>query len=93
MQNVTLQIPMKQNLKTEAEKAAKAQGFSSLQELVRVMLSRFAQNKIEVTFEEVVKLSLEAEKRYLKATKDFKSGKNVYTASSIKDLISQLNEN
>lgn len=91
MQKVTLQVPMNQQLKIDAEKAALEQGFSSLQELVRVILSKYAQKKIEVNFEEVVKLSPKAEKRYLKATKDFEEGKNIYSASSVKELMKQLN--
>lgn len=90
MQKVTLQVPMNQQLKIEAEKVAKAQGFSSLQELIRIILAKIAHNEINVTFEEVIKLSPQAEKRYLKATKDFVSGRNVYSASSIKDLMKQL---
>ena len=93
MQKVTLQVPMNQQLKIDAEKAALEQGFSSLQELVRVILSKVAQNKIEVNLEEVVKLSPKAEKRYLKATKDFEEGKNIYSASSVKELMKQLNGN
>lgn len=94
MQKVTLQIPMDSKLKTEAEKAAQAQGFSSLQELIRVILSKVAQKKIEINFEEpVIHLSPRAEKRYLKATKDFEEGKNVYSASSVEELMKQLNGN
>lgn len=93
MQKVTLQIPMDSKLKVDAEKVALEQGFSSLQELVRILLSKVAQNKIEVNFEEVVKLSPKAEKRYLKATKDFEEGRNVYSASSVKELMKQLNGN
>ena len=84
---------MDPRLKIDAEKAAIDQGFSSLQELVRVLLSKVAQRKIEVQFEEVVMLSEKAEKRYLKAMKDIEEGKNVYSASSIKDLMKQLNGN
>ena len=91
MQKTTLQIPMDSKLKVDAEKAALSQGFSSLQELVRVILSKVAQNKVEVTFEEVVKLSPKAEKRYLKATKDFEEGKNVYSASNIDEFLKKLN--
>lgn len=95
MHKVTLQVPMNQQLKIDAEKAAIEQGFSSLQELVRVILSKVAQKKIEVNFEEenVIHLSPKAEKRYLKATKDFEEGRNVYSASSVKELMKQLNGN
>ncbi len=92
MQKTTLQIPMDLRLKVEAEKAALDQGFSSLQELVRILLSKVAQNKIEVIFEEVVQLSPKAEKRYIKATKDFEKGKNVYTAKNVEEFFEQLDQ-
>ncbi len=94
MQKVTLQVPMDSKLKIEAEKAALNQGFSSLQELVRVILSRVAQKKIEVNFEEenVIHLSPKADRRYAKIMRDIESGKEkVYTAKNVDDLMKQLN--
>lgn len=91
MQKVTLQIPMNEQLKIEAERAALDQGFSSLQELVRVILFRVAQRKIEINVEEVIILSEKADKRYARAMKDFKEGKNVYTAKNVDDFLRQLN--
>ena len=83
---------MDPRLKIDAEKAAIDQGFSSLQELVRVLLSKVAQRKIEVQFEEVVMLSEKAEKRYLKAMKDIEEGKNVYTAKNLDEFFNQLDQ-
>lgn len=91
MQKITLQIPMDSKLKVDAEKAALDQGFSSLQELVRVILYKVAQKKIEVNFEETIILSEKADKRYTRAMKDFKEGKNVYTAKNVDDFLRQLN--
>lgn len=91
MQKITLQIPMDSKLKIDAEKAALEQGFSSLQELVRVILFKVAQKKIEVNFEETIILSKKADKRYARAMKDFKEGKNVYTAKNADDFLRQLN--
>jgi len=91
MQRVTLQIPMDLKLKVDAEKAALNQGFSSLQELVRVILSKVAQKKIEINVEQVIILSKKADKRYEQAMKDFKEGKNVYSAKNVDDLMRQLN--
>lgn len=92
MQSVTLQIPMNKDLKINAEKAAHEQGFSSLQEIVRVFLSKLAANKIEVNLESIF-LSEENEKRYAAMTKDFESNKNIHTAQNVEDLLTQLNEN
>jgi antitoxin component of RelBE/YafQ-DinJ toxin-antitoxin module len=91
MQKTILQVPISQELKINAENAAHEQGFSSLQEIVRVFLSKLAANKVEVTLESIV-LSTENEKRYLAMTKDFESNKNVHTAQNVDDLLSQLNE-
>lgn len=93
MQKVTLQIPMDSKLKIDAERAAVDQGFSSLQELVRVLLSKVAQRKIEIQFEEVVVLSKKNEKRYLKMTEDFKNNRNVYTSKNVEEFLSKLNGN
>jgi hypothetical protein len=46
MNTVTLQVSMAQTLKTKASKVAQDLGFSSLQEVVRVLLSEFSRGKI-----------------------------------------------
>jgi antitoxin component of RelBE/YafQ-DinJ toxin-antitoxin module len=92
MQKTILQVPITQDLKISAENAAHEQGFSSLQEIVRVFLAKLAANKVAVTLESIV-LSDENEKRYLSMTGDFEKDKNIYTAQSIDDLLTQLNEN
>lgn len=91
MQRTVLQVPLPKELKMSAEKAAHEAGFSSLQEVLRVFMKKFASKKIDLAFEEeITYLSPKAEKRYLKATEDFKKGKNVYTAKDVDDLIKQL---
>ena len=92
MQKTILQVPLTQDLKINAEKAAHEQGFSSLQEIVRVFLSKLAAKKVEVTLESIF-LSDENEERYLAMTKDFETNKNTHTATTVDDLLSQLNEN
>ena len=92
MQKTILQVPITQNLKFNAEKAAHEQGFSSLQEIVRVFLSKLAANKVEVSLESTF-LSESNEKRYSTMTKDFEAGKNTHIAQNIDDLFTQLNEN
>lgn len=90
MQKAILQVPMDRQLKESAEKAASKQGFSSLQEMIRVFLSRLAENRVEVTIQEVAGLSDKSEKRYLKITDDFRKGKNIYSAQHLNDLTAQL---
>ena len=92
MQKTILQVPLTQDLKLNAEKVAREQGFSSLQEVVRVFLTKLATNKVEVTLENVY-LTDANEKRYTKMTKDFEADNNTHTAQNVDDLISQLNEN
>lgn len=93
MGRTVLQIPLSKELKISAEKVALDYGFSSLQEVLRVFMKKFASRKIELTFEEeTTYLSPKAEKRYLKITEDFKKGLNVYTAKDVDDLLKQLHE-
>lgn len=92
MNRTVLQVPLPKELKISAEKAAQDAGFSSLQEVLRVFMKKFANKKIDLTFEEeVTYLSSKAEKRYAKITRDIESGKEkVYTARDADDLIKQL---
>ncbi len=93
MQKTILQVPMDKQLKSNAEKVASEQGFSSLQEIIRVFLTHLASNKVEIVLQESTTLSTENEKRYAEMTKDFESGKNVYSATGVDDLLSKLNAN
>ncbi len=91
MQRTVLQIPLPKELKISAEKAALDAGFSSLQEVLRVFMKKFASKKIDLTFEEnIVYLSPKAEKRYAKIDEDIKKGKNVYAAADVDDFLRQL---
>lgn len=87
------QVPIDRDLKNSAEKVASEQGFSSLQEVVRVFLTKLALNKIDITLQESITLSPENEKRYIDMTEDFNSGKNINLAKDVDDLLSKLNEN
>lgn len=92
MQKTILQVPITQDLKINAENAAHEQGFSSLQEIVRVFLTKLAAKKVEVSLDSIL-LSEVNENRYISMTKDFETNKNVKTAQNVDDLLSQLNEN
>ncbi len=93
MNKTVLQIPINRDLKITAEQEALSQGFSSLQELVRVFLSKIATRRIEITLQESTMLSGVNEKRYLDMTRDFELGKNTYSSNSVSDLIDKLHEN
>jgi len=93
MQRTVLQVPINLQLKNKAEQAAQAQGFSSLQEVVRVFLSRFAEKRIGITFEQSVQLSPQAIKRYDKMTEDIEKGKiKTKTFTDVNSLMKYLDK-
>lgn len=94
MDTTILQVPLSKTLRRSAQEAANEYGFSSLQDLLRVVLTKLSRRELVVTIEEpLVHLSKKNEERYLKMTEDFKRGRNVYRASSAEDLIKRLHEN
>ncbi|MEK7450939.1 MAG: hypothetical protein AAB662_03330 [Patescibacteria group bacterium] len=94
MNRTILQVPVNGVLRRDAEKQALSQGFSSLQEAVRIFLKKLAQGTIGITFhdEESIQLSQWAIKKYEKNSEDFRKGKNVYTAKNVDDLMFVLHE-
>jgi len=90
MNKTILQVPISQQMKTDAEKAASAQGFSSLQEAVRVFLNKLAQGTIQVSFEETVRLSDQATNRYNQMLTDIEKEQNIFEANTVDDLMKQL---
>ncbi len=93
--NTTLQIPMDTTLKSRATKVAKAMGFSSLQETVRLFLHKLAAGAMHLeltTLNADEYVSPKALARYDRMERDIKSGKEpVYGATNVKDLMDQLN--
>lgn len=70
-----LQIPVKKDLRDRAVRAATLEGFSSLQEAVRVFLNKFAAHKVSVSFTASEVLSEEHEERYAHMLARVASGK------------------
>ena len=93
MQRAIVQVPVGADLRRKAEIEALKQGFSSLQEALRVFMTKLAAKRINILFEETVALSSRAEGRYAKIDEDFTKGKNIYRAKSINDLMRQLRGN
>lgn len=93
MSKTILQVPISKELKDRAEQASVKQGFSSLQESIRIFLTKLAENRLEVTIQETIKLSEASEARYLKQTRDFKKNTNIETAENIDELMNKLNAN
>lgn len=63
----TLHIPVNKSVKSQAEMIAKKQGYSSLQEVMRVFLSGFAQGKVQTAFvqTDVVEALTQSQDAYL----------------------------
>jgi len=92
MNTINLQIPIRKDLKIAATEAALEQGFSSLQEAVRVFINKMAQKTIDVIFTpKTIKLSPKAIRRYNKISEDIEKGIGIYEAKDVGDLMRQLN--
>lgn len=95
MAQTKLQVPMNRALRDTAEELAEEYGYGSLQELIRIFLTSFAQKKITPSFiindDEWV---TPEQDRVLRAKahefeQERKAGK-VYKADSASELMSQL---
>lgn len=75
MNRSVLQVPVDISLRREAERYALEQGFSSLQEAVRVFLRKLAQRTVVVTFENNIALSDRNALRYDRMIAGVKSGR------------------
>lgn len=93
MNVTTLQVPISPILRDNATSVARDYGFSSLQDLVRLLLTKIANRQLAINVVEqfpAVKLSKKNETRYMKMEEDFKTGKNIYRANNIEDLLRDL---
>ncbi len=85
MQRVILQVPMSRELKEKAQSASLDLGFSSLQETIRVLLTKLSKRELTMTVEpveEITHLSKAAEVRFKKAIRDIRAGRNIYRPKS-----------
>lgn len=93
MSRVILQVPMSKELKLAAEAVAKDYGFSSLQEIIRVLVKKLSKKELTLEVgepEEFVQLTPRAKKRYEAMTKDFKTGRNVYEEKDVDEFLKIL---
>jgi antitoxin component of RelBE/YafQ-DinJ toxin-antitoxin module len=92
METTNLQIPIRMTLKKSATEAALAQGFSSLQEAVRVFLKKLSEGSMNVSYiEKTIQLSTKAIRRYNRMSKEIESRKGWHEAKDVDDLMKQLN--
>lgn len=93
MNTTILQIPLKKSLKVSAQEVAEEYGFSSLQDLLRVILTKLSRRELVVSIEEPARqLSPKNEERYLKMSQDFNNNVNVYHTNNAENLIKRLHE-
>lgn len=94
MQRVILQVPMDKDLKEKAQSVSSDLGFSSLQEAIRVLLTKLSKKelslKVTEEVEEITHLSKAAEKRYKKAIDDIKAGRNIYSPKDKEEFFKML---
>jgi len=93
MDTTILQVPISKSLRNEALSVAKESGFSSLQDVVRLMISKFAKKEIGVTIEQfpAVRLSAKNAKRYDKIVNDYYAGKlKTKSFDNVSDLMNDL---
>lgn len=94
MQRVILQVPMTKDLKESAQSASQDLGFSSLQETIRVLLTKLAKKELSLKVaeeaEEITYLSPAAERRFKKAVADIKAGRNIYKPKDKEEFFKML---
>lgn len=93
MQRVIVQVPMSKNLKETAEAVSSDLGFSSIQEAIRVLLTKLSKREFSLRVEEVEKithLSAAAEKKFKKAVENIKAGRNVTKTKNVDEFLKLL---
>ena len=91
-----IQVPASPLLKLAAEKTAKEQGFSSLQEAIRIFMTQLAKKTISVSFSqsatsEILNSRQESilTKKYLKTKREITKGKG-FTAKTVSEMMKDL---
>ena len=89
---VILQVPMPKSLKEQAEAVSADYGFSSLQELIRVMVKKLSRRELNMNIVEAeeIHLSPAAKKRYAKIKEDIKFGRNITSTKNLDELFKYL---
>ncbi|OGE71221.1 hypothetical protein A2617_03525 [Candidatus Daviesbacteria bacterium RIFOXYD1_FULL_41_10] len=93
MQRVIVQVPMSKELKNKAEIISADLGFSSIQEVVRVLLTKLSKKEFSLKVEEAEEinyLSPAAEKKFRKAVADIKAGRNIYKPKDKREFFALL---
>ena len=94
MSKVTIQIPAEKKLRDRATRSAVEYGFSSLQEMLRLVMNKIANKEIKVSLEENVEYLTPQEEaileqRHREFIAEKKKGKT-FVAHSAKEMLEQL---
>jgi len=90
MDKVTLEIS--KQLRVQAMKVAKAQGFTSLSQVMEFLLEKFTKKEVKVEAFPAERLSPKAARRLEKMSEEIRSGKvTLKTYTNVKDLMHDLN--
>ncbi len=92
-QRVIVQVPMSKELKDKADIVSADLGFSSIQETIRVLLTKLSKKEFSLKIseaEEITYLSPTAERKFKKAVADIKAGRNIYKPKNKKDFFALL---
>ena len=91
MDSTILQIPMSKALKNSAQDVASEYGFSSLQDLMRVILTKLSKRELVISIQEsTTKLSKKNAELYSAMGQDFDKSKNTQNFSTVDDLMNDL---
>ena len=92
MSRTVIQVPVTSDLRVKAEKEARLQGFSSVQEMVRVFLTQVASKEVDVKFtEKPVVLSSKKAAEYDKMVEDVRTGRvKTKTFKDVESLMEHL---
>lgn len=93
MQRIIVQVPMNKDLKERAEVVSSDLGFSSVQEIIRVLLTKLSKKELSLRVEEaeeIKHLSPRAERKFKEAVKDIQTGRNVTKTKNVDELLELL---
>jgi hypothetical protein len=91
MESTILQIPMSKSLKKSSQAVANEYGFSSLQDLMRLVLTKLSRRELVVSIHDTkARVSAKQAKNYAKMNEDFEAGEKVDRFSSVDALMEDL---
>jgi len=91
MDTTILQIPLSKSLKLTSQEVANEYGFSSLQDLLRVVLTKLSRRELVISIHEpVIQLSQKNARRYAQMSKNFVEEKYTKKFTSVDGLMKDL---